>query len=141
MPQSSAATRKAAGLGDDKDRKSGIQYDAQGNIVKDALNLLNERPNYQVYPCDEEHEVECVFCHGISSDQEMRKNCGPLYGPIKLKKAKASNLTFVHELCALWTPEIYLNDQNKFKGLQIAMERTEKHRCAICQDKGAGLGC
>ena len=94
-----------------------------------------------MYPCDQDNEVECAFCHGVSSDQEMRKKCGPLYGPIKLKKPKSSQLTFVHELCALWTPEVWLNDQCKFKDLQLAIDRASRHKCSICSDKGAGLGC
>ena len=108
----------------------------------DANNLLNERPNYIVYPCDEDQEVECAFCHGLSSDEDLRSKCGPIYGPIKLKKvSKAQSLFFVHELCALWTPEVWLNDKNKFEGLTEGILRTKKQKCAICTDTGGGLGC
>ena len=46
IPTSTTAVKRACGLIDEKDRKSGICYDAQGNIIQDTLNLLNERPNY-----------------------------------------------------------------------------------------------
>jgi hypothetical protein len=48
---------------------------------------------------------------------------------------------FVHELCALWTPEIYLDERNKFKNLTKGIMRCKKLSCALCKDKGGGLGC
>jgi len=62
---------------------------------------------------------------------------GPLYGPIKLKYRTVC----VHELCALWTPEIYLNDENKFQGLTAGIERCWQVRCSKCGEWGGGLGC
>ena len=63
--------------------------------------------------------------------------CGPMYGPIKLRFGNA----FVHELCALWTPEIFLDDKNKFKNLAKGIKRCTKIRCSLCKEKGGGLGC
>lgn len=48
---------------------------------------------------------------------------------------------FVHELCALWTPEIFLDEKNKFRNLAKGIKRCNKLRCTLCKDRGAGLGC
>lgn len=48
---------------------------------------------------------------------------------------------FVHEMCALWTPEIYLDDGNKFRNLSKGIKRCSKIKCSFCKEKGGGLGC
>ena len=48
---------------------------------------------------------------------------------------------YVHELCALWTPEIFLDDKNKFKNLSKGIRRCNKIKCTLCKEKGGGLGC
>ena len=40
-----------------------------------------------------------------------------MYGPIKMKQYGGAGSAYVNELCALWTPEIFLNEKNKFKNL------------------------
>ena len=72
-----------------------------------------------------------------SRDEELRIKCGPVYGPIRIK----GNQIYVHELCALWTPEIFLDDNNKFKNLGKAIKRCRKLKCTLCKEKGGGLGC
>lgn len=67
----------------------------------------------------------------------MRVKCGPIYGPIKVSHESA----YVHELCALWTPEIFLDDKNKFKNLSKGIRRCNKIKCTLCKEKGGGLGC
>jgi len=79
----------------------------------------------------------CAFCRGSSQDEDMRVKCGPIYGPVKVSHEKA----FVHELCALWTPEIFLDDKNKFKNLSKGIRRCNKIKCTLCKEKGGGLGC
>jgi BRCA1-associated RING domain protein 1 len=47
----------------------------------------------------------------------------------------------VHELCAIWTPEVFLDDNNRFKNMAKALKRCKKLKCTFCGDLGAGLGC
>ena len=77
----------------------------------------------------------------MSDDEELRVKCGPVYGPIRLHLAGGSGQAFVHELCALWTPEIFLDDKNKFKNLGKGIRRCNKIKCSFCKEKGGGLGC
>ena len=74
--------------------------------------MLNyERPNHSIYPSSANNEEEpCCFCGAMSSEETLREKLGPVYGPIRVKGHKI----FVHELCAIWTPEVYLDDKNKF---------------------------
>ena len=56
-------------------------------------------------------------------------------------------------MCALWTPEIYLDDNSKalvfvfmpcidkLKNLTKAIKRCNKMKCSLCKEKGGGLGC
>ena len=48
---------------------------------------------------------------------------------------------YVHELCAIWTPEVYLDALNHFKALKEAIKRCSKLHCSFCENPGAGLGC
>jgi len=73
----------------------------------------------------------------MSDDELLREKLGPVYGPIKVKGVKV----YMHELCAIWTPDVYLDDTNRFKDLKKALKRCKKLRCSLCADFGAGLGC
>ena len=50
-------------------------------------------------------------------------------------------MVYAHELCAIWTPEVYLDARNKFKDIKKAVKRCNKLKCSFCREKGAGLGC
>ena len=60
-----------------------------------------------------------------------------MYGPIRVKQKDL----FVHELCAVWTPEIYFDSNNKFKNMNKALKRCLKINCSLCKERGGGLGC
>lgn len=79
----------------------------------------------------------CSFCGKANFEEEIIEKCGPLYGPINVGNKKA----FVHEKCAMWTPEVYLDDNNKIKGLTKGLKRALEIKCSFCEEKGAGLGC
>lgn len=108
--------------------------------MRDYLQVLQERPQYEIHPLQGDFEV-CVFCRGSSLDEELRVKCGPVYGPIKVKMAGGSGDAYVHELCALWTPEIFLDERNKFRNLGKGIKRCKKLKCHHCKEKGGGLGC
>jgi hypothetical protein len=67
----------------------------------------------------------------------LRVKCGPIYGPIK----NQGKNYFVHELCALWAPAVFLNDKNKFRNLFDEIKRSRKTRCSLCKERGGVLGC
>lgn len=115
-----------------------IVYDGSGKVLIDELDILSCRPNYPVYSRDKEPIEYCCFCQGMNSDAELELNCGPMYGPVKVKKERV----YFHEMCALWTPELYLEDStNKVKGLKEALSRCGKIKCTYCGEPGGGLGC
>ena len=119
-------------------------FDAATGTVKEELkHLLNyDRPNYKIYPVHRNGKYltaeECAFCGQPSSSEEIREKVGPVYGPLKIKHGKE---VYVHELCAIWTPEIYLDARNHFKDLKPALRRCKKLPCTFCGESGAGLGC
>ena len=106
--------------------------------MRDKLQVLTDRPNYKIYPTIDQEEQICAFCRGTSTEEELRVKVGPVYGPIRFKQDEAA---YVHELCALWTPEIFLDGRNKFKNLRKAVKRCNKLVCSFCKDRGGGLGC
>ncbi len=93
--------------------KNEIQFNPNGQVIRDNFQVLQERPHYKIHPIVAEYEV-CAFCRGPSDSEDLRIKCGPMYGPIKVG---VTGSAYVHELCALWTPEIFLNEKNKFKNL------------------------
>ena len=48
---------------------------------------------------------------------------------------------YVHELCATWCPEVYLNFQNKYLKFLQGYQRSQKNKCSHCGLLGAGIGC
>jgi [histone H3]-lysine4 N-trimethyltransferase MLL3 len=83
----------------------------------------------------------CVFCRQDSDNLTLRELVGPVMGPIEVSFKKKKSKVYCHEMCALWTPEIYLSEQNRFKGLKEAIKRTKVQRCSYCDEVGGGLGC
>lgn len=49
----------------------------------------------------------------------------------------------MHEYCAVWVPEVYLDNDNKLKCLTEGVERAQKNICAgtDCNEYGAAIGC
>jgi hypothetical protein len=115
-----------------------IEFEQDGKVKTGQHLVTYDRPNYKIYASSEKVEPEpCCFCGGMSNEEALREKLGPVYGPIKVKGIKV----YMHEQCALWTPEVYLNDDNKFVDLKKALKRCKNLRCSFCADKGAGLGC
>ena len=119
-----------------------IEFDLEGVVKEERKHLLNyQRPSNKIYPVSLNghilEAVECAFCGQESTNEQLRKRVGPVYGPIKVSKESV----FVHELCAIWTPEVYLDDRNKLKNMKVAVKRSRQLKCAFCSEKGAGLGC
>lgn len=76
---------------------------------------ISNRPNYVQL---ESNEIKCDFCHQNGS--EIKLIVGPLYGPF------TKNKFHVHEMCALWMPGIYLDENNRFKNLKKEIQRCNK---------------
>ena len=58
---------------------------------------------------------------------------GPMLGPFQ-------HNTYVHRLCALWSPEVY-QEGNKMRNVMAAVRRGRSLRCSHCGEKGATVGC
>ena len=54
----------------------------------------------------------------------------------------SSGVLFVHRLCALWSPEVYVsNETGKLRNVLAAVRRGRALRCHCCKEFGATLGC
>lgn len=93
-------------------------------------NEINEK----IYKGD---EVVCCFCNESSLSEEFVNFLGPVYGPFK---GHNKNIC-LHELCALWSPAIFLNDKGKLKNVNKEYLRGRKMYCSYCGERGATLGC
>ena len=82
-------------------------------------------------------EVFCGFCGDSCLEEYKLLKLGPFYGPVK----KGNNKFYFHELCAIWTPAIYLDDNGKLKNVHKEIKRSRKLFCSYCGLRGAGLGC
>ena len=47
----------------------------------------------------------------------------------------------MHELCAIWIPDIYFSKSNKFIDLEKGIKAANRNMCSLCGELGAGLGC
>jgi len=64
----------------------------------------------------------------------------PLMGPYNM--ATGSNRrTFVHQICALWAPEVYTEEQGSLRNVMQAYRRGRHMRCTSCGSLGATVGC
>lgn len=54
--------------------------------------------------------VRCAFCQKSQHNKEVLKQCGRVYGPI--------GKNYFHLLCAIWCPEIFLDEDGKLEGVQ-----------------------
>jgi len=126
-------------------RKQVIQFSENGQIINDSLGVLSNRPNHKMHKISDP-EVFCVFCKKSSKDEEIIQVVGPMYGPIKTGKFKKEfddrEEYFMHELCAVWTSAVYLDQTtNKLKNLSKEIKRSKLLKCSYCGQYGAGLGC
>lgn len=108
----------------------GVKYNSDGKID-------SNRPNMKMYDSSSNYEVPCIFCGCFSKDEYMLLKLGPMYGPVK----KGGKNYYFHELCALWTSGIYLDENNKLKNVIKEIKRTRQISCTFCGERGAGLGC
>ena len=47
----------------------------------------------------------------------------------------------MHKLCALWSPAVFLNENNKLKNVEKELNRGSFFNCSACGNRGATLGC
>jgi len=108
---------------------------ANPTLENDGDIVLN-RPSDKMYHGPE--EVQCAFCRTSNKDKSAIRDLGPFYGPFK---NKTKNF-YVHELCAIWTPDVYLDPKtDKLKNLLKEVKRCNKMMCSHCGRLGGGLGC
>eukprot|EP00793_Prasinoderma_coloniale_P006597 PRCOL_00001427-RA len=60
---------------------------------------------------------------------------GPLLGPY------GADLILVHKACAIWSPEVYEDDNGELKNIEKAVRRGRHLYCSYCGEKGATVGC
>jgi hypothetical protein len=108
----------------------GVKFSSDGVID-------SNRPNMKIYESSSNPEVPCIFCGCKSKDEYMLQKLGPFYGPVK----KGAKKYFFHELCAIWTSDIYMDENNKLKNVTKEIKRTRQLSCTFCGERGAGLGC
>nr|XP_024382462.1 uncharacterized protein LOC112285693 isoform X2 [Physcomitrium patens] len=48
---------------------------------------------------------------------------------------------WVHENCAIWSPEVYFSGFGRLKNVKAALRRGRLLRCSLCNHPGATIGC
>ncbi|GAX79023.1 hypothetical protein CEUSTIGMA_g6463.t1 [Chlamydomonas eustigma] len=71
----------------------------------------------------------CSLCHDGSTLTHLGKILGPLSG------------SYVHQLCALWSPEVYETEEGTLRGVLAAIRRGRQIKCTLCGKRGATIGC
>jgi len=108
---------------------------ANPTLENDGDIVLN-RPSDKIY--NGSAEVICAFCRTSNKDKSAIRDLGPFYGPFKNKQKSL----YVHELCAIWTADVYLDPKtDKLKNLLKEVKRCNKMMCNHCGKYGGGLGC
>lgn len=124
--------------------KQKFKFDEQGSIIQSSLkNFELNRPSDRLYT--DGGAVTCAFCQNCSDNIQLIQDLGPFYGPFHYlttqQKLKIKKTHFVHLMCAIWTPNIYLDSSNKMKNLKSEIMRSAKVQCSLCHKQGGGLGC
>jgi len=89
-----------------------------------------------------DEDAECNFCPGFSRTAGVLAS--ELLGPFQArsKVGKGDMLLWVHEVCALWSPEVYIDhDTNAMVGVHEAYGRGRRLRCSECARIGPTVGC
>ncbi|KAL2653127.1 hypothetical protein R1flu_021255 [Riccia fluitans] len=64
---------------------------------------------------------------------------GRLLGPLSARAGVAG--MWVHELCAVWSPEVYFAGVGRLKNVKAAIRRGRLLKCSYCGQPGATIGC
>ncbi|KAI0565072.1 Histone-lysine N-methyltransferase [Gracilaria domingensis] len=84
--------------------------------------------------------IRCVFC---SLPGDIPECEGKLFGPFRArtKSADPRYHIYAHRNCAIWSPEVFVDDGGKIKDVHVANLRSRKKKCMLCADYGASLAC
>ena len=82
--------------------------------------------------------VSCHFCQSNSSEKNLYKKLGNLYGPYKIN----DNSYYFHEMCILWSYGTEMNAMNSItQSVEEEVQRTSRLKCLKCEKFGAGVHC
>eukprot|EP01134_Creolimax_fragrantissima_P004746 CFRG4746T1 len=81
-------------------------------------------------------KVLCSLCQKGEDDPEL----GELDGPYDNFKKSMEDI-WVHEACAEFTPEFYVDEEGEPRGLPAIVKRGQKTKCNHCKNVGATIGC
>ena len=119
--------------------KKQFAFDEVGTVnptLENEGDIELNRPSDKIY--NGAQEVSCIFCRVSNKDKAAIKDLGPFYGPFKNKQ----KIFHTHELCAIWTPEVFLDKKtSKLRNLLKEVKRCNKMNCSYCGKFGGGLGC
>jgi len=106
------------------------ELDATVNVRKEKISVveLNQKTPWL-----------CTLCH----QRPYHYYLGDLYGPYQIDASKDDdklNEIWMHESCAVWTPNIYM-DNNTLCGLDDAVISSLELVCSECKENGASLIC
>lgn len=102
------------------------------NKGMDSTKIISNRPKNLVFKSSV--IVKCSFCNLTS---ENRSKCGPFYGPF-IHKGKYH---YIHEYCALFSPNIYIGPDGMLKNVIYDIHLAYTEKCCYCKIKGASLKC
>jgi hypothetical protein len=74
---------------------------------------IDQYPATSKFNLTTDKEVFCSLCKESSKDDYATEKSGPIYGLFK----DGDNNYFIHYFCALWTPNIFLNQDNQFENV------------------------
>ncbi|KAL3684933.1 hypothetical protein R1sor_002955 [Riccia sorocarpa] len=75
-----------------------------------------------------------------SGKMQVKKGwLGRLLGPLSARAGVAG--MWVHELCAVWSPEVYFAGVGRLKNVKAAIRRGRLLKCSYCGQPGATIGC
>jgi hypothetical protein len=108
------------------------------NIFKQKNHSKSNRPNNN-YLKDTNISENCSLCAISSHAKGIEfKKLGPMYGPFSGAKQKY----YLHEMCAVYSPNIYIDKHNnKLKNVKYQIEKSKKIFCLSCNKPGASIRC
>eukprot|EP00250_Pteridium_aquilinum_P013052 c21101_g1_i1 orf=321-5741(+) len=105
-----------------------------------------EPPNYLLPVSTKQKGAQNIGCDRISpeySEWDAFGNepgwLGPLLGPLDDRFGIAG--VWVHQECAIWSPEVYFAGLGHIKNIRAALRRGKLLKCTRCTRPGATIGC
>jgi hypothetical protein len=108
-------------------------------IYKNQVDLYDPcEVNFQDKDEDKEQGHKCALCSKPFNEKGIE---GKMLPPFFLSASSAARKIRVHEECANFCPEVFVDEKGRYCNVIAAVKRGRRTSCGACGRSGATIGC